>query len=288
METWAVRGEVSPRPPETVSCGAMPLLSITGDAAYDVPLAIALAIVVVTAVAAPFVPTPYGRFASARFGVSMDPRLGWFLMELPASIAFYVTYWQGPHRFEPFPLVVLFVWTCHYANRGFLMPLLMRVPEGGKNGFGLMVVVIGWVVTSLHGYLSAAWVTRYHAEPGLAWLVDPRFVVGILVYYAGLAANLHADHVLRTLRSVDEVRRGERVYRIPYGGLFAYVTNASYLAELVLWAGFALFTWSPAGVYIWAISAANLVPRAIATHRWYRERFSDYPRERRALIPFLF
>src|SRR5262249_30176209 len=96
-----------------------------------------------------------------------------------------------------------------------------------------------------------------------------------------------ADHVLRVLRTRDEVKRGERVYRIPLGGLFRWVTNASYLAELVLWAGFALFTWSPGGVYIFAIRAATLVPRAISTHRWYRERFPDYPVERRALIPFV-
>jgi hypothetical protein len=34
-------------------------------------------------------------------------------------------------------------------------------------------------------------------------------------------------------------------------------------------------------------TAANLVPRAVAHHRWYRERFADYPAERKALVPFL-
>jgi 3-oxo-5-alpha-steroid 4-dehydrogenase 1 len=32
---------------------------------------------------------------------------------------------------------------------------------------------------------------------------------------------------------------------------------------------------------------ANLVPRVLAHHRWYRETFKDYPARRRALIPFL-
>jgi 3-oxo-5-alpha-steroid 4-dehydrogenase 1 len=260
----------------------------TGDASYDVALTVAFAIVALTAVSAFFVKTPYGRFADARFGISLDPRLGWFLMELPATLAFYATYFQGPNRFEPFPLFVLFVWTCHYANRGFLMPALMRVPKGQTSGFGLMVVLTGWVVTSLHGYLNARWVTTFHAEPGAAWFTDPRFLVGVTLYYVGFAANLHADHVLRSLRSKEEVARGERIYRMPHGGLFRYVTNASYLAELVFWAGFALFTFSPAGVFIFAISAANLVPRAIQTHRWYLERFPDYPKQRRVLIPFLF
>lgn len=264
--------------------------TITGDPTFDVPLLVAFAIVLVTAIAAPFVPTPYGRFADPKWGISLDPRLGWFLMELPASVSFYLTYFLlgGEHRFEPFPLFVLFVWTCHYANRGFLMPLFMRVPKGQKSGFGLMVVSIGWVVTSLHGYLNASWVTRFHSPNGVEAFLDWRFLVGIALYYGGLAANLHADHILRTLRTKDEVERGERVYRIPVGGLHRWVTNASYLAELILWAGFAVFTWSPGGIYILAISAANLVPRAVSTHRWYRERFADYPKERKILIPYVF
>jgi hypothetical protein len=35
-------------------------------------------------------------------------------------------------------------------------------------------------------------------------------------------------------------------------------------------------------------TAANLVPRAVANHRWYREKFSEYPARRKALIPLLF
>ena len=31
----------------------------------------------------------------------------------------------------------------------------------------------------------------------------------------------------------------------------------------------------------------NLLPRALANHRWYRARFADYPKERCALIPCL-
>ena len=80
---------------------------------------------------------------------------------------------------------------------------------------------------------------------------------------------------------------GTKEYRIPRGGLFRWVSSPSYLTELGAWAGFALCTWSLAGVFIFLISAANLVPRAFATHRWYRERFPDYPPERKALIPYV-
>ena len=32
----------------------------------------------------------------------------------------------------------------------------------------------------------------------------------------------------------------------------------------------------------------TLAPRAVANHRWYREKFADYPAERRVLIPGVF
>lgn len=261
--------------------------TFSGDPTFDLAATTGFALVAVTAVAALFVKTPYGRFADARWGLSLDPRLGWFLMELPAPVVFLATFVGGPHRAEPYPLVLLVVWCFHYLNRGFLMPLLMRVPRGQKGSFSLVVVAIGWIVTSLHGYLNARWATTFHADPSAAWLADPRFLVGLAVYALAMGGNLHADHVLRTLRTRDEVARGERVHRIPRGGLFELVTNASYFTELLAWSGFALMTWSPAGLFILGISLANLVPRAVATDRWYRRTFPDYPTNRKILVPFV-
>jgi 3-oxo-5-alpha-steroid 4-dehydrogenase 1 len=49
-----------------------------------------------------------------------------------------------------------------------------------------------------------------------------------------------------------------------------------------------LATWSLAGLAFALYTAANVGPRAFANHRWYRERFPDYPKHRKALFPFLF
>jgi 3-oxo-5-alpha-steroid 4-dehydrogenase 1 len=259
----------------------------TGDETYDTALTIAFAIVAVTAISALFVRTPYGRFADDKFGASLDPRLGWFLMELPASLLFLWFYFRGENSLAPFPLFVLFVWTVHYANRGFIMPLLMRVPRGQRSSFSLFVVVIGWVVTSLHGYLNGVWASSLSPQLGWEWFGVPHVVIGVALYYGAFGANLHSDQIVRNLRTREEVAQGVRIYRVPYGGLFRFVSNPSYLSELVFWAGFALFTWSLAGVFMLTISMANLIPRAISTHAWYREKFPDYPRKRKTLVPFV-
>jgi 3-oxo-5-alpha-steroid 4-dehydrogenase 1 len=57
---------------------------------------------------------------------------------------------------------------------------------------------------------------------------------------------------------------------------------------MTMWAGWALATWSLAGLTILCITAANLIPRALKNHRWYRDRFPDYPAERKALVPHIF
>lgn len=259
----------------------------TGDPTFDTALAIGFAIALATLLGSLFFETPYGRFADESFGVSLDPRLGWFLMELPATLSFVYFFFRGDDPYSPYALFVLFVWAVHYANRGFVMPALMRVPRGQKSSFSLVVVVIGCIVTTLHGYLNATYSATFAGREGFSWFADPRFLAGIALYYAAFFANLHSDHIVRNLRTPEEVAAGVKSYRIPQGGLFRYVSNPSYLSELALWLGFALFTWSLPGVYILLVSAANLVPRAISTHAWYKQRFPDYPASRRILIPFV-
>ncbi len=258
----------------------------SGDATYDTVLTAALAMVIVVGVVAPLVPSPYGRFATERAGISVDPRLGWFLMELPSSLSFAYFFFSGPHRFELTPMVFCAVWFIHYGNRGFFFPLSIRAPRGKRARFSLALVAFGWIVTTVHGYLNGAWFSTFgHYEP--AWLHDPRFLFGLALYGVSLALNIHCDAILRNLRTPEEVAAGVHTYRIPRGGLFRYVSSPSYLTELTAWLGFALFTWSLGGVFIFAISVANLLPRALSTHRWYQEKFPDYPADRRALIPYL-
>ncbi|GIQ98336.1 MAG: hypothetical protein CM15mP4_1730 [Candidatus Neomarinimicrobiota bacterium] len=37
---------------------------------------------------------------------------------------------------------------------------------------------------------------------------------------------------------------------------------------------------------LWTIF--NLLPRALKHHAWYKDKFSDYPKDRKAIIPKLF
>jgi 3-oxo-5-alpha-steroid 4-dehydrogenase 1 len=259
----------------------------TGNSTYDTVLLISFIYVALVVVVALFVQAPYGRFSSDKYGVSLSPRLGWFLMELPATLSFVYFYFQGENWREIVPLIFLAVWLIHYGNRGFIFPFLIRAAKGSKGSFSITIILSGWLMTVMHGYLNATFISELGKHYTIDWLSSPQFIIGIVIYYFGFIMNIHSDAIVRNLRTREEAEAGSKVYRIPEGGLFKYVSNPSYLTELIAWTGFAIATWSLGAVFVLAISAANLIPRAFQTHRWYLEKFDNYPKDRKVIVPFL-
>jgi hypothetical protein len=228
-----------------------------------------------------FVTAPYGRHAAKSRLPAIDGTLGWVLMEAPSALVFFACFLAGDHRTDPARLALLVLWELHYVHRAFVFPFRRR---GGQKKMPISVAGSAFVFTTLNGYLNGRWIFGFAGRDayGAAYLTDPRFVLGVALFLVGFAVNQHADHVLFRLRAP-----GETGYRIPRGGLYRFVSCPNYLGEIVEWLGFALASFSAAGLAfaIWTI--ANLLPRAIAHHRWYTKTFPDYPKERRALVPFL-
>ncbi len=257
----------------------------TGDPVFDTVLAIGFAFAAFTIIGSLFTQSPYGRFASDKYGVNLNPKLGWWLMEIPATVVFLWFYLRGPRATEAMPLVLALIWLIHYGNRGWFFPLSIRVVPGKKSSFSVMVMALGMFVTAIHGYLNASFFTEHGRHLTNDWFADPRFLLGLAVYYTGFFLIVQSEAIVRNLRDPARRAAGESGYKIPYGGAYRWVSSPQYLGELTAWAGFALMTWGLPGVMIFLISAGNLVPRAFATHKWYREKFPEYPTGRKALIP---
>lgn len=133
-----------------------------------------------------------------------------------------------------------------------------------------------------NGYLQSRYLSQY-AEYADDWVTDPRFLTGFALWLAGMLINIHSDHILRNLR-----QPGETGYKIPRGGLFEYVSAANYFGELVEWCGYGLASWSVQGGAFALFTFCVLLPRAQEHHQWYLQKFEDYPKFRKVLIPFLF
>jgi protein-S-isoprenylcysteine O-methyltransferase Ste14 len=225
-----------------------------------------------------FITAPYGRHARGGWGPTLSNRLGWMIMESPAALAFLGVYVVGRHALDTTPLVLCAMWLTHYVHRAFVFPLRMR---SAQKPMPISVAGMAIVFNVINAYLNARWISQL-GDYSTAWLADPRFVAGALMFAAGMAINIQSDGILFSLR-----KPGESGYRIPHGGAYRFVSSPNYLGELIEWGGWAVATWSLAGLAFFLFTFANLVPRALAHHRWYRTTFPEYPKERRAVIPFL-
>lgn len=226
-----------------------------------------------------FVTAPYGRHARGGWGPEIGQRAAWVLMELPASVGWAAIYFAGRHALEAAPLALLTIWQVHYVNRTFVFPFRIKVDEKKKTPLSIVGTAI--VFNTLNAYVNARWVSEIgHYDTG--WLVDPRFGLGVVVFLVGFAINQHADWVLLNLR-----KPGETGYKIPHGGMYRWITCPNYFGEILEWTGWAIASWSLAGFAFTFYTFANLAPRAAAHHRWYMEKFPDYPKERRAIVPFV-
>ena len=223
---------------------------------------------------------PYGRhYAGAGWGPHVSTRLAWVIMELPAPVLFLVVYLNGKDSFQIVPLLLLVMWQSHYLNRTFIYPFRVRA-RGRKTP--LLLVGSGFFFNAINAYINARFISEF-GEYATDWLTDPRFLIGVGIFLAGIALNLHADNTLMRLR-----RPGETGYAIPQGGGYRFVSCPNYLGEILEWLGWAVATWSLCGLAFMLFTAANLAPRARSNHRWYLEKFSDYPAHRRALIPGIY
>lgn len=226
-----------------------------------------------------FITAPYGRHNRSGWGPMVSARFGWIVMEAGSLAAFNVFFFQGNHQIPLVAALFVFLWNVHYLNRSFLYPLQMRY---GGRPMAFSVVLMAILFNMVNGYLNGRYLNLFSARYEVGWLLDPRFLLGLVLFIGGFHINNHSDGILRALREP-----GQDTYRTPEGGLFRYVSCANYFGEVVEWFGWACLTWSWVGLSFAVWTACNLVPRALSHHKWYKSRFSTYPSERKAIIPYL-
>ena len=233
-----------------------------------------------------FIPAPYGRHSrSIRgsrsvWGPAVQARTGWLIMETASPLFFCLFLFAGNRSMSIPVMFFTALWLIHYTNRSFIYPFRMR---GGHRPMSLPVVLMGFFFNTVNGYLNGRYLNAFGSRYAASWFADPRFIIGLSLFAGGFIINLHSDSILRSLR-----RPGETEYLIPTGGMFKLVSGANYFGEIIEWFGWACLTWSPPGLAFAVWTAFNLVPRAWTHHRWYLKQFSDYPENRKAIIPLIF
>jgi protein-S-isoprenylcysteine O-methyltransferase Ste14 len=226
-----------------------------------------------------FIPAPYGRLKSNKWGVMISSRVSWIVMEFPSLAAFCYFYFRGNSGENLYSTILASFWILHYAHRTFIFPF--RIRDRVKK-MPLAISIMAIFFNLMNGFINGFYLGNIFPAGREFVSPDTVFITGMILFLAGAAINLHSDHVLINLRK----NNGDN-YTIPYGGMFAWVSCPNYFGEIMEWLGYAVMAWSlPAlSFFIWTF--ANLVPRAIHYQRWYRKNFADYPVERKAVFPFI-
>lgn len=110
--------------------------------------------------------------------------------------------------------------------------------------------------------------------------------IGAVIFLWGWLHQLRCHAILGSLRE----NKGADEYVIPYGDWFRYVSCPHYLAEIIIYFGI-LVASGGSDITIWLLFmfvVSNLTFAAAETHRWYHHKFENYPKTRRAIIPFVY
>lgn len=255
------------------------------DLYQDLLLAYVLMSIFVFVVLQWVVKAAYGRHNDGElawwWGPGIPTRWSWVLMEAPSSIGFAVIFFMGEHALSAGPLLLFVIWQLHYFHRSFIYPFTRKLKPGDKTP--LLIPALAVITNFGVAFLNAAILSWSELGGDYShWLQDPRLWLGLTIFGLGFWVNRRADAMLAALR-----KPGESGYKIPRGWLYEYVSCPNYLGEILIWIGWAVASWSAAGAVFVLWTAANLLPRALSNHQWYRETFADYPSQRKALIPGL-
>ena len=193
-------------------------------------------------------------------------------MELPALLTCPLTYFTIVEEIN-LSIVFIILWITHYFNRTIIYPL--RIKTKGKK-IPIAIVASAFFFNMVNGVFNGYFLTLEQFES----ISHTYLILGFIVFIIGFYINISSDNILIKLRT------NQKGYVIPKGKLFNYVSCPNFLGEIIEWLGFAIMTLNPGSLsfLIWTI--CNLIPRSIAHHKWYQENFENYPKKRKAVVPY--
>ena len=225
-----------------------------------------------------FITAPYGRHFKEGWGPELPNKMGWIFMEAPSLFLMIYLVFTGVNADNAFALFLCFFWTFHYLNRTFVFPF--RIKTKGKK-MPITIVLSAVFFNAINAGLNGYWIGHLAIFENVQ-LSQWNILLGTGLFVFGFVLNNYSDTILIRLR-----KEGERDYKIPYGWPFSLISCPNFLGEILEWMGFALMAWSMPALSFFLWTFANLTPRALSHHSWYRKTFSNYPSSRKAIFPFL-
>ena len=199
-------------------------------------------------------------------------------MELPVLLTLWIFLLPEIKNISLVAWFLVGLFSLHYINRVFIFPF--RIHTKGK--MMPVIITLSAIFFNLVNGFSLGYYFTHFVNYSMEWFSDIRFIAGTILFFSGLYINWTADDKLIHLRKPNETD-----YKIPTGWLFNKISCPNLFGELIEWLGFALLCWNLPALTFFIWTSANLIPRAISHHKWYKEKFPAYPENRKAILPFV-
>lgn len=227
----------------------------------------------------------YGKFfdSSKRKSFTLPNRLSWIIQESPCvfvTIYYIIQLIQDKSTVDDqrrISVLVIIPFLAHYIHRAFLFPFVIKASK--KNPIEL--TILAFIFCFFNALIQNRSIFLFSTyQPRHFYSIS--YIIGGCTMFIGSFINLFHDYYMISLT------REKEGYILPEGYLYDYISCPNYFGELVEWLGFALMT-STLSAWIFFISSfANLFPRAIKYHNWYKVKFKEtFPSNRLAIFPYV-
>ena len=152
---------------------------------FQIFLWVMSAVALVVFIALYFVKAGYGMFRTASWGISINNKLAWVLMEAPVFIVMFGLWGKSGAGFTVPVYFFFLLFQLHYLQRAFIFPFLLK----GKSRMPVAIMAMGIVFNLLNGMMQAGGLFYFAPEglyaDGWAYLLKPHALLGIILFFCG-------------------------------------------------------------------------------------------------------
>ena len=214
-------------------------------------------------------------------------RISWIIQECPCVFItiFFIIYYFENLNYKNILVIVPFLF--HYIHRTFIFPFLIHSSKNNPLEITLMAFIFCFFNAIMINRSVFCLIKDY--EQKKFWI---DYIFGLITFALGMYINIYSDYSM--IRQRNSNKDSNNKYIIPRGFMYELISCPNYFGELIEWLGFFILSNSFSGLVFFISTFANLFPRAIQYHQWYKTKFKeDFSTDknlyqRKAIVPFLF
>ena len=247
-----------------------------------------------------FIKAYYGKFFNSNSGEGncfqrtlrkifpvIPSRISWIIQECPCVFMtiFFLIYYRKNLNYKN--ILVMTPFFIHYVHRAFVFPFVIHSSKNNPLEITLMAFVFCFFNSLMINRSIFCLIIDYELKS--FWL---NYMFGLAIFGLGMYINIHSDYSMIKQRNANKDSNNK--YIIPRGFMYELISCPNYFGELTEWLGFFILSNSFSGLVFFISTFANLFPRAIQYHQWYKNKFKEEfatdknLSERKSIVPFLF